>query len=209
MLVALSSSMKRIISCCVALGLGFLASSAFADAAAVKLSPQQRDVAAQPGREWYGWQTLMSDVISSGLLIGGLEMAGNSDSRSAPTGYALATVGGAGYVLGAPALHFMHERPAAAAGSLGLRLVLPVLGGLIGSGLAQCPPPPPQDYGNCGLPELVMGVGVGSLAAIAVDAGVLAWAPVKEEAPAAPRLGFAPVISNDGKRGEVRVFGTF
>jgi hypothetical protein len=116
-------------------------------------------------------------------------------------------LGIAGYVAGAPTLHFAYGRSAAAAGSGALRGFLPILGGAIGAGAAECPPS--QGHGECGLGGLVLGVGAGVLAAIVIDAVALSWRPVNAEAPAAPRVGFAPVMSSDLKRGELRVFGTF
>jgi hypothetical protein len=205
--------MNRLFACWVGLGLCALAPCAFAqnEDVAVPQAPQPRDPSAQPERRWYGWQTLTSDAASVALLIGAIQASGGYgfyESETRLSANVLMTASLAGYVAGAPALHFIHERPAAAAGSIGLRLILPTLGGLIGSGLATCPPPS-GEWGNCGLGELVLGVGAGALAAVAIDAGALSWAPIKAEAPAAPRLGFAPVISSDGKRGELRVFGTF
>ncbi|MEO8901841.1 MAG: hypothetical protein ABI627_09970 [Polyangiaceae bacterium] len=66
----------------------------------------------------------------------------------------------------------------------------------------------PSD-GNCGTGEFVLGAAVGLVLAIALDAGVLAWdEPKRKERPSA-QWGLGPTISSDGKRGEVRVFGTF
>jgi|SRR6185369_81191 len=202
--------MKQLVACSLALGLCALASSAFAEDAAVQVEPPQREASAQPERRWYGWQTLTSDAASVGFLIGGIHAADGYGLYGGghPGSDVLLTAGLAGYVGGGPALHFIHKRPAAAAGSIGLRLILPVLGGLISSGLTTCPRPG-QEYGNCGTLELVMGVSAGAVAAVAIDAGLLSWSKVEAETPAARRLGFAPVISNDGKRGELRVFGTF
>ena len=202
--------MKQLLACCVGLGLCVLASSASAQDAAVPPAPQWREPSAQPERRWYGWQTLASDAASFALLLGGMAASGQGlyDSGTPPLANAMATLGIAGYVAGAPAIHFVHERPLAAAGSIGLRLLLPVLGGALGSGMAQCPPPS-GDWGNCGLGELALGVGAGVLAAVVIDAAALSSARVESETPAAPRFGFAPVISSDGKRGELRVFGSF
>src|SRR6478735_5819164 len=202
--------MKQLLACCFALGLCVLAPNAFADDSAVPIAPQGRDSSAQVERRWYGWQTLTSDAASAGLMLGGLQAAeGYNLLGGAPLGAkALFTAGLAGYVAGGPAIHFIHKRPAAAAGSIALRLVLPILGGLLGNSLATCPPPT-GDWGNCGSREIFLGLGAGTLAAVAIDAGALSWAPVEKEPSAAPRLGFAPIVSSDGKRGEVRVFGTF
>jgi len=118
----------------------------------------------------------------------------------------MAVLGLAGYVAGAPALHFTYGRHAAAAGSIGLRLLLPVLGGVFGSGDAKCPRS--QGDVDCGSGGLVLGAG-GVLAAVVIDATALSWRPVEVEVRATPRVGFAPVLSSDRTRGELRVFGTF
>jgi len=178
----------------------------------VPAAPQVREPAASPERRWYGGETLLSDVASLALVFGGLKAAdGNGiyDSGTPAAANALTTLGLVGYAAGAPALHLIHERPLPALGSFGLRVGLPVLGGVLGSALAQCPPPPPQEYGSCGTGELVLGVSAGVLAAIVVDATVLGWKTEKPEPPAGPRVGFAPVISNDGKRAELHVYGSF
>lgn len=143
----------------------------------------------------------MIDTASLGLLIGG--SAVSSGDVTAP----LALLGLAGYLAGAPILHGAYGRPGAAAGSLVLRSTLPILGGVVGSDSAECPPP--QGHGECRLGGAVVGVGTGVLAAIAIDAAALSWRAVDAEAAAAPRVGIAPVMSSDRKGGELRVFGTF
>ena len=63
--------------------------------------------------------------------------AGPAPNRSGPSAASLlAGLGVATFVLGAPAIHVAHARPDSAAISLGLRLALPVVGGLAGLGLA-------------------------------------------------------------------------
>lgn len=76
--------------------------------------------------EWYGYQTLLVDAASLGLMIGGAAMAARS--RSDTGGY-VALTGAAGYVLGAPIVHWTHGRIGPGFGSLGLRVGMP-LGGM-------------------------------------------------------------------------------
>jgi hypothetical protein len=123
----------------------------------------------------------------------------------------LAVLGTLVYGAGAPTVHLFHRQPWHALGSLGMRVALPAFGGGIGMGLAQCPPPT-GDYGNCGVGELFFGAAVGALAAIAVDASLVAWESPKVSARPATstgaHIGLSPVVSTDGHR-ELRLFGTF
>ncbi len=203
--------MKPLFAVCAGLTLCTLAPGARAADSPVPPAPQAREPSAQQGQRWYGWQTLTSDLASVGLLMGGFQAAdgyGLFDGGTPPMANVMATLGAAGYLAGAPTLHFIHDRPARALGSFGLRVSLPILGGALGSGLATCPPPR-GDYGNCGLAELIVGVSAGALAAIVLDGSLLAWEPARAASPATARLGFAPLLSSDGKRGELRVFGNF
>src|SRR6188768_4174874 len=202
--------MKQFLVGCLGFGLCLLASSAdaqYGEDTAVRPPPQLRDSPAQSVRQWYGWQMLASDVASVALFAGGAAYANGQGvyERTPPLANVMVTAGIAGYALGAPALHFVHERPFVAVGSLGLRLAGPALGGLLGVAFAECPAPEATEYGSCGMTQMAMGASVGALAAIILDATLLGWSSAKVEAPATPRLGFAPVISNDGKRGELRV----
>jgi hypothetical protein len=174
---------------------------------------QPREIAEPDDANWYGWQTFVSDAISTGLFVAAIQISnGNGllEDSAPPAANLAAGLGMAGYVAGAPTIHIVHGRPGAATGSVLLRLGLPVVGGLVGDRLATCPPPS-GDYGNCGLGEIVVGFLGGIVAASVIDATALSWEDPspKIEAPPGPTLGFAPVLSSDGKHGELRMFGTF
>jgi hypothetical protein len=209
--------MKHLVACGVALGLCAFARGAFAEDASaedtpVPLAPQVRAPSAQPPRRWYGWQLLINDAASLSLLVGGLSMSkGALYQPDTPVmANVMATIGIAGYWTGAPVLHLVHGRPKAAAGSLALRFASPIVGGALGYGLASCSKAAQsEEWIPCGLAELVLGFSAGVLTATILDASLLAWSPLEPAPRPAPRIGFAPVISNDGKRGELRVFGTF
>ncbi|HEY0465821.1 MAG TPA: hypothetical protein VGC79_16525, partial [Polyangiaceae bacterium] len=174
--------MNRILACFLGLALYSLAPSASAADDTVPPAPRARETPRE--RNWYGWQTLTSDAASVGLLLGGVQASGGYgfyDNDTRLSANVMVTMGPAGYLAGAPTLHFIQKRPLSAIGSQGLRATLPVLGGAAGLGLAHCPPPAGQDYGNCGIGELVLGVGAGALAAIILDATLLAWAPAPAE----------------------------
>lgn len=163
-----------------------------------------------PERVWYGWQTLLNDAAATGLFIGALELGHGDlyDTGGSLGANALATLGIAGYVGGAPVIHLVHGRPGYAGGSALLRIGLPLIGGVVGNGAATCPPPE-GDYGNCGLPELLVGFVGGLVAASVIDSALFAWERPKAEPPVGPQLSLLPVLSSDGKRGELRLFGTF
>ena len=96
-------------------------------------------------------------------------------------------LGVATYMLGAPIAHLFHERPGAAVGSLLLRTGVPVLGALIGYAATE-------SSGGGGEPAIPAGVGgagvgliAGTIAASAIDIGVLARGDVVPAvAPTAP-----------------------
>lgn len=69
-------------------------------------------------RTWYGYQTLIADGISVGLLVAGV---------SAKSG-GLVAAGYTGFVLGTPIVHMVHGNIGPGFGSIGLRLLLPVIG---------------------------------------------------------------------------------
>ncbi|HKO48891.1 MAG TPA: hypothetical protein VJV79_14260 [Polyangiaceae bacterium] len=145
------------------------------------------------------------------LLLGAFPAAGGGglfDQNTPAIANAMAVMGIAGYLAGAPVLHLIQDRSETALGSLGFRAVLPVLGGVIGPAVSPCPPPAHQEYGNCGSAEIVVGLTAGALVAIVLDATALAWKPAQRKRPTMS-LGFAPLLSSDGERGELRVFGSF
>jgi hypothetical protein len=151
-----------------------------------------------PTTQWYGWQTLTVDGAS--LL-------------TAPLG-----VGIGGLVLGGPIVHLVHERPLAALASLGLRTVLPVVGGYIGRNAAgNCTKErePGDILGPCfmhGLDELVVGALIGVSIAVAVDASALAYAPATpaERPSDKPRVtSVAPSIDPVTRSASLGLGGTF
>jgi hypothetical protein len=138
----------------------------------------------------YARKTLIVDGVGGALLIGGF-LAGDPI-----LGLGLAAVGANVYAFGAPIVHFANRRYVGGFKSLGLRLSLPMLG-LIGSkigpkdtlkcaGGASCPDSEDSTIG------LVVGFGVGVLAAAVIDARFLARKRVIDVAPAvAPTVGYS------------------
>jgi hypothetical protein len=137
---------------------------------------------------WYGWQTLAADGASLALSIGAIGVAGSgSDTPSEALAWgALAT-----YALAAPVVHWVHENPGRGFASLGLRVGGPIVLGLIGVEAEDC-----SHHGGdlCGLGGALIGVTVGIVAAVTIDAAVFAYdeAPETHAAAARFRVGVGP-----------------
>lgn len=201
--------MKPFWGFCLLAFLHSFALPARAQVPSVSPTPQPSETAAQS--EWYGWQTLLTDAASITLITAGaMVQDGNSHSQDGNRmlGTSLMLTGLAGYVAGAPIMHFGKRQPGRGLGSIAMRVSLPFVGGVIGAESASCHASS-DESGYCGVGEAALGVGLGALTAIALDASVLAWAPMKEEGNAEASFGFAPVIAKDGKSAELRVFGRF
>lgn len=175
-----------------------------APGAAVALSAPSTD-GTSASRRWYGWQMLVADGASFGIGVAGLRLA----SEHPALGVSLASVGGAGYLFGAPAIHWAQGRPGAAGLSLSLRVGLPlVTAGLLSGGSA----------GRCvasGEPEhepfchrmdqaLVVTATLSALVASGLDAALWGFAPPVVEARS---VALSPVVSWDGRRGALAGVG--
>lgn len=204
------------------LALGFFASNAGAQVAqaeatepaaphTVNAAPQEQAPVELDSRRWYGWQGLAVDAGASAAWLTSMALLSSDESsgyeRRETTAQVLMIAGGVGYMAGGPTTHWLHGRKWQALGSFGIRGGLPVVGGLIGLNAATCPPPH-GDYGNCGLPELLLGAAAGAVVAMALDASLLGWETPQTDRQPKATLGISPVVSSDGRR-ELRVFGTF
>jgi hypothetical protein len=124
---------------------------------------------------WYGYQTLIGDAVSDGLIA-----TGAWGPRGVPK------IGLATYLLVAPVIHIAHGEPTRAAGSLGMRVGLLGLGAIIGRGACTDHYSKTED-GDC-LAEIFVGAIVGAVAAEALDAALLAYAD-KKATPVMLQLG--------------------
>lgn len=115
--------------------------------------------------KWYGYQIMLSDAVSIALLF-----SGGPGPAGALTVYAASP----------PIIHVVNGRYGLAVASPLLRLVLPVVGGLVGAGGESCQP----DESFCKLGGFVVGAGIGAAVAMIVDWS-LAWTPVAA-APSSP-----------------------
>lgn len=122
--------------------------------------------------EWYGDQIL---YVDGALVL-----------------LALPTLGVTliGYPLGGPIVHLAYENYGRAAGSLALRVGVPMVG-VIATAAVACrrPPSDPQypyddgDSGMCAVMAVVIGAPLGAMVATAIDSAVLAWADEPEPEP--------------------------
>jgi hypothetical protein len=133
---------------------------------------------ASPSREtwrWYGWQTFAADSVAGALFLGAYADHHNT---------ALYALSGVTFGLGAPAIHVAHGRWAIAVGSFGLRILGPVVGGVIGAGADV------RHSENNGGDDshgkwAALGAGIGGLVVSAIDGVLLAHDP--ELSPLPPR----------------------
>ncbi len=173
--------------------------------------PPPGEPARDPGEtRWYGWQVLAADASSVAVIaIGG---------RTNTT--ALTWLGIGGVFFASPIVHGFHDRWGATAASLGMRLGLAVVGGVIGASVAPpCDPTPGSIVGalDCGLDPLaygVLGASIGLAVASAVDAFALSWEHVRVRRTDTSGLRLTPLLrfSRDEGRvggGTVGVAGEF
>jgi len=146
----------------------------------------QAPTQAQPppaARQWYGSQVLLADGVSFVLGVG-VARAGAGDGGL--------QVAAAGWVLGAPAVHVVHHRPATALASLALRAGL-TMGAYYAGGpckttcttaVGPCEDDP-NAYDHWQTTSTTcngsIGLILGSMIASAIDSAFLAW----QEAPSA------------------------
>ena len=86
---------------------------------------------------WYGWQAIIADALGGGLLALSSQIPGPNG------GVAVAVLGVTDLVVTAPLIHVAHAQAGRAGISVGMRLGLPLLGGLLGVavGGSTCQPP--------------------------------------------------------------------
>jgi len=113
-----------------------------------------------PARVWYGWQVLATDGALVALTAGALAVEQED----------LALVPLFGLFASGAVVHATHGHGLRALGSAGMRLGLPLAGGLIGAAIANCPPHNPDAWLDlCGVGETALGMASGMAIAIAID----------------------------------------
>ena len=138
---------------------------------------------------WYGWQTLLTDAGAVGFAA----LAGAHGSADALTN-SLAAASAVLYFAGGPAVHLGHRRGGTALGDFGLRVGIPLGGGLLVGTIVDVAagrPSPRDDCPACGFAiGFLIGAGLGGLTAAILDASWLAREPVS---PSGPQI--APSVS--------------
>jgi hypothetical protein len=120
---------------------------------------------------WYGYEIMLSDAGTLGL----------AGALSGSSGGTAAVVGVIGFVGGAPIVHGLHGNTAMAVASPIDRVILPVVGALIGAGIESCSP----GEWFCGLGGAMVGGGIGMAGAMVGDYS-LAWQRPAVSVPPAP-----------------------
>ena len=128
--------------------------------------------------------------------------------HSNQTAGAVLLVGLGSYVLAPPVIHVAHERWGIATASLSLRVLAPFVGAVLGGAVNPEPCPNDNEFGTCGS-EAAVGALSGMVLASVVDAGLFSYENRKPETATGSTFGLAPAPSADGKRAELRAFGTF
>jgi hypothetical protein len=124
----------------------------------------------------YGYQTFLADV--AWVAAAGLAAKADADGSILALGYYGA----------APLVHLAHHNNKAAARSLGLRVLLPVLGGAVGM-MAMA------DQGEFGpLAGMMYGFGLGAIGAMVIDWTVLSKQDVEVKVPNLPALAVRPGV---------------
>jgi hypothetical protein len=149
--------------------------------------------AAEAPQRWYGWQPLMVDVGSIATMVGGGFVRG---AGVAP----IEILGGAGYLFGAPLIHFAHNQSGKAGESIALRTLVPVVSTLFGVLIATAAFPNGTQTGSGDSFGSVdksvyqayggfIGFGVGAVAGMVIDDVVVA----KETAPPRAQPDVRPI----------------
>ena len=164
-------------------------------------SPRFTDEGPNTIRRWYGYQTMISDVLSTSLFFAGaasldicISVFGPPDRSCHNEVPGMLLLGGmAGYTLGGPVIHAAHGHWDKAGYSLGLR-VAPVAAA-IGIGAAV-------DAGEA-TPLLIGGA---ALTAMVLDSALLGYETVTVDAPS---VSLAPSYDAKTRTGSLVVMGNF
>jgi hypothetical protein len=117
-------------------------------------------------------------------------------------------VGAAGvYLAGAPSIHLLNDQSSSALISLGVRVGSPLVGAGLGWAASRFMP---YDDGDEEVRGLAIGVLLGLLAPMVVDAAALAWKPASAaQAMSTPALTWQPSVAVTDQQFELGVAGAF
>jgi hypothetical protein len=192
----------------LALALALPARAAHAEAQQ-PLAPDDAPALTGSERRWYGWQSLLVDGASVSLLaVDGalISMAARGDATfdAGATLLVLApgVLGGFGYLLGGPVVHWAHGKVGTGFLSLGLRVVAPLAGLGVGALI-----PGVAGYDNTvgGL----IGTGAGAGAAMVIDDTLLAHETTTPRASSRSAIRIAPTWDARQHGAGLKVIGTF
>jgi hypothetical protein len=127
----------------------------------------------KPRRRWYGWQTLLVDGLTGVATMAALESKNRGDAPGA-----LVVVGAGAFVVGTPIVHFARGHVGKGVASLAIRGGCG--GALFGLEAVQ------------GAPQLMVVPLLGLIAAIPIDAAVLA----REDVPAEQTANTGPFVES-------------
>jgi hypothetical protein len=114
-------------------------------------------------RTGYRLQILASDGVAAAAFFGG-----NAVESDGAAGDVLMATGGVTYLLGGPVIHAVHHNYGRAAISLGLRVLLPIIGANIGVAASGCQDH--QSFANlCYVDDMAAGFLIGAATAAAAD----------------------------------------
>jgi hypothetical protein len=154
------------------------------------------------GAPSYRAQLIVSDVVGTSLLVGGIGQAFSDGEPAQP----VFTLGLVTYGFGAPIIHLVHHHPGRALASLALRVAAPIVTAGIGSQLRTCFVTSSAD---CNVDEAAAshaGIGalIGALSAMAVDT---VWLGAAE--PARPAPSWTPTVGANRSAVTLGLAGTF
>jgi hypothetical protein len=165
------------------------------------------DAPSDPSVRDYHLQILATDVGAAGAFIGGNAL----ENKLGATGDVVMVAGGVTYALGGPVVHVAHGNYGRAAISLGLRVLLPIVGANVGVAFSSCDRN--QTFANlCYLDDMAAGFLVGAATAAAADnLLVTPWTTATTEtAPArTTRLSLSPRIVANQDRAILGLGGRF
>jgi hypothetical protein len=160
-------------------------------------------------KEWYGWQTLMAD---GGALLLGVAAGGSKSDGLGVFAYGT-------YLLGPGLIHMAHGNYGVGGGSMGIRLLAPPVGAVLGLalGAASCRSRNLGfDRGNsaCILGNTVVGGLVGYVAAVVLDAALFSYerpspTPVAGSAKRKPKATVVPTGNFTTESAQVGLAGSF
>ena len=150
---------------------------------------------------WYGWQIAVVDVPALALVAAGIVNTPVVGSSASNVNAPLVALGGVAYLMGGPMAHLAHGRSGAAFGSLGLRVGVPLVTGVVAAAIKKASSHCIGEdcFAHDELYPFALGAFIG-----AVGASIIDCAAIAREPPAT-----RPAVSVALDRRGVRVVGTF